>query len=159
MGSSQITEATGKTIDMSELSTMINKKVEVLEGAMLQVPQTNCPNKHYFSPGVYVREIFMPAGTVVIGHEHKTRHLNIVSTGRARVMMNGVIKEIVAPVTFESEPGVRKVLHILEDMVWSTVHVTKTTDLGELEEEMITKSETFLELTASDIHSLQEEIL
>jgi len=26
---------------------------------------------HRFAPGVYMRQVFMPAGTVVLGHCHK----------------------------------------------------------------------------------------
>lgn len=98
------------------------------------------PLTHTFSDGVYVREVFMPQGSFIVGHVHKTRHINIVSTGKALVWMNGEIHEITAPFTFESEAGVRKVLLILEDMFWSTVHVTKEKDLDIITDMIIDKS-------------------
>ena len=98
--------------------------IEKLEDAMLaQTEQVECPLTHRFSDGVYVREIFMPQGTFVLGAEHKTKHLNVILMGRARVLVDGEVKEIRAPYTFESEAGVRKVLYILEDMIWQTIHV------------------------------------
>jgi hypothetical protein len=71
----------------------------------------------------------MPAGTVVIGKTHKTEHFNIVHTGSAYVMMNGETRLIKAPDMFPSKAGVKKVLRILEDMTWSTLHPIKKRDL------------------------------
>jgi hypothetical protein len=129
-----------------------NDSIEKLEGRFLGLPQAKMPLKHLFAPGVYLREIFMPAGTFVIGHEHRTKHFNIVLTGKAVVMMDGVIQKIEAPCTFISEPGVRKVLYITEDMRWQTVHPTNETCVEKLEEELIVKSDTFLQ------HQLGKEI-
>ena len=95
------------------------------------------PLTHTFSDGVYAREIFMPKGMYVVGHKHKTRHLNIVSTGKAKVWMNGKIVEIVAPFTFESDKNVRKILFIEEDMFWTTIHLTTETDLVKLKDELV----------------------
>jgi quercetin dioxygenase-like cupin family protein len=98
------------------------------------------PLTHTFSDGVYAREIFMPKGMIVVGHTHKTKHLNIVSTGKAKVWYNGSVKEITAPYTFESEANKRKVLYIEEDMFWTTIHITNETDILKLENDLIDKS-------------------
>lgn len=94
------------------------------------------PVTHRFSPGVYCREIFMPGGTYVVGHVHKTRHQNIVLTGRALVTIDGVQTEIVAPFIFESDAGAQKLLHVLEDMRWLTVHANpdNITDIPTIED-------------------------
>jgi hypothetical protein len=118
--------------------------VEIAEEQLLKMPQVDCPVTHYFAPGVYCREIFMPAGAMVIGHKHKTEHMNIVITGAARVMIDGIVQEIRAPFSFKSGVGVRKVLFIIEDMRWMTVHPTEETEEGKLETLLIEKSETFL---------------
>jgi quercetin dioxygenase-like cupin family protein len=129
----------------------VNRQVESLEADLLKLPQIECPLVHRFAPGVYLRQIFMPAGSFIIGHCHKTEHFNIVMSGRALVMMEGQTQEIAAPSVFVSQPGVRKVLRVLEDMVWMTVHVTPETDLQKLEEQIITKSPSFLQY-----HQLQQ---
>lgn len=116
------------------------RDIERLEESLLQLEQADVPLVHRFSDGAYVREVFMRAGLLVIGHEHKTRHFNIVLTGKAMVMMDGVVQRIEAPAIFESEPGVRKVLYILEDMRWATLHVTPERSLEVLEDILIVKS-------------------
>lgn len=121
-----------------------NAAIERVEAALLSQPQLDLPLTHLFAPDIYWREIFMPAGSVVIGHEHKTEHFNVVLTGRARVSIEGEWHDIVAPQVFVSKPGVRKVLHILEDVRWATIHATQETDPAKMEELFIVKSETFL---------------
>lgn len=96
--------------------------------------QTELPLKHHFAPGLYMREIFMPADTVVIGRIHKTEHFNILVKGSCLIVHADGSREILkAPMTFVSKAGVQKVLLILEDMIWMTTHVTDETDVEKLE--------------------------
>lgn len=105
----------------------------------MQHIQVECPLVHHFSPGIYCREIFMPAGTFIIGHIHKTQHLNVILSGKATVLMDGEIHHVEAPAVIESKPGVRKVLLIEEDMRWMTVHAnpTDSRDLVQIEEDTV----------------------
>lgn len=122
-------------------------KIATLVDGLGQLPQVECPTKHYFLPGVYVREIFMPAGTAVIGKIHKTEHFNIVQCGVVHVMSEGGVRHIIrAPFTFASKAGVQKVLYIEEDTVWSTVHLTSETDLDKLEALLIEPDQSYPEL-------------
>jgi hypothetical protein len=113
-----------------------------------QIHEVECPVKHGFANGVYLREIFMPAGTYVIGKEHKTEHFNIILKGQAYVLMNDDVQLITAPCTFVSEAGTRKVLVVLEDMIWQTTHVNpdNTTDIEELEDKLASKEPVDLSL-------------
>jgi quercetin dioxygenase-like cupin family protein len=134
-----------------------NARIEEVERDLLGEQQVEMPLTHRFAPGVYLREIFMPAGTFVIGHEHRTEHFNVVLSGRASVLMNGEVTEIVAPHTFVSGPGVRKILYIHEDMRWQTVHPTDETDLENLEDQLIIKSTSY-RLYQQEIAQLQSHI-
>ena len=109
----------------------MNQQTDIFEGEL--------PITHTFSDGVYAREIFMPKGMFVVGHVHNTTHLNIVSTGKALVIVDGETIEITTPYTFESQAGARKVLYILEDMFWTTIHTTKETDIEILENTLVDK--------------------
>lgn len=108
---------------------------------LIDIREDELPLTHTFSDGIYAREIFMPKGMIVIGHVHNTTHLNIVSTGSAYVMdSEGRVSKITAPFTFESKAGVRKILYILEDMFWTTIHNTDETDITILENTLVDKS-------------------
>jgi hypothetical protein len=134
-------------------------KVERIEAELLRLPQVEVPLQHRFAPGIYLREVVMPAGTIVIGHQHKTEHFNIVLSGRALVSMNGVTREIVAPCILKSEVGVRKILYIREEMRWATIHPTDETDVAKLEDSLIVKSSAWLDYSkeVEKIQLLAEE--
>lgn len=104
----------------------------------LDVGPASCPVKHHFAPGSYGREMTLPAGLVVVGKIHKHAHINVISKGRVQVFteQDGVL-ELAAPCTFVSSPGTKRVVHVLEETVWTTVHVTDKTDLAEIEREVI----------------------
>jgi hypothetical protein len=123
--------------------------IEKVAQELLKHPQIEMPVQHHFAPGVYTREIFMPAGIFVIGHRHKTEHLNVVLSGRATVYYEGVVEEIKAPYIFKSGVDAQKVLFIHEDMRWATIHPTQETDLQVLEEMLIDKSAPALEFEQS----------
>lgn len=122
----------------------MSNDLETLSGQLLKLPQVECPVVHRFAPGVYLREIHMPAGTMVIGHKHKTEHLNIILQGRCRVIIDGAVVEIEAPHTFISQAGAQKVLNVLEDTIWQTVHPTDETDVQTLESMLVEPSESKL---------------
>ena len=120
------------------------EKLAYLSREMGALPQRDCPLKHYFAPHVYVREIFMPADSIVIGKIHKTEHFNIIQKGSATLISeDGSRKLLEAPYTFVSKGGVQKVLYIHEDMVWSTIHITENRDLESLEAELIEPDESY----------------
>ena len=104
----------------------------------LDVGPASCPVQHHFAPGAYGREMTLPAGLVVVGKIHKHAHINVISKGRVQVFteQDGVL-ELAAPCTFVSSPGTKRVVHVLEETVWTTVHVTDKTDLAEIEREVI----------------------
>lgn len=100
------------------------------------------PLVHRFAPGVYAREITMPAGFVILGKQHRTTHFNIISKGTVSFWMQGEpVRKVSAPYTFVSGPGIRKVLYIHEETVWTTIHVTDETDPEKLEALLIAPHE------------------
>ena len=138
---------------MSEVTTRQNNQIEKQELrqgiAALEAVARAHPDSfdtldvmHHFTPGIYCRTVLMRAGEIIVGKIHKREHIVVVSAGRASVISEEFgAKEIVAPAVFKSPPGVKRALHILEDMVWTTIHknTSDTEDMSELEDELIAK--------------------
>lgn len=82
----------------------------------------DCPVQNIFSPGTYCREITMAEGLLIVGRIHRHAHTNILSKGRCRVLTEFGTEELVAPCIFNSEPGTKRIVYVLEDTVWTTVH-------------------------------------
>lgn len=127
---------------MNAVSTTWSDKIRSAVVAAGDMPQVECTLKHFFLPGLYLREITMPAGSVIIGKIHRTEHFNIIQRGRLRIASPAGVEEL-GPCTFVSKPGVQKVLHILEETVWTTVHVTNEMSLAALEQELIVPDECY----------------
>jgi hypothetical protein len=114
-----------------------------VEAECLSLPQVDCPVVHHFGPGIYVREVLMPAGTLVVGHHHKAPHLNVFLSGSLVLLDDdGKTKALKAPFLFVSPPG-RKVAWTVTDCVWQNVIATDETDIDALEALMFDKSAIF----------------
>jgi len=140
---------------MNELVSLDNlntrDKIFAAEAFMREQPQVEIPVKHYFSQGVYAREITIPAGVILTGDIHKFTQLNILSKGRMQVYTEEGIREVEAPFTVVSPPGTKRIAHTLTECVWTTIHGTDETDVSEIEKVFIAKSENeWLEFSKSD---------
>jgi hypothetical protein len=112
------------------------------------------PIRHHFAPGVYAREVTIPAGKVVVGEIHKTRHLNILSKGKITVWTDEGMKTLEAPFTLTSNPGTKRVGLTHSEVVWTTIHPTDETDIQRLQEQLIAKD--FSEVEFSEKPQLKE---
>lgn len=114
---------------------------EELERLSLEMPQTDCPVTHIFGPNLYIREMFIPANTWIIGHKHKHATLNVMVKGRIKVLLgDGSMQELVAPLTFTSAPG-RKIAITSEDTIWQNVWSTDERDVNKLEDMFLDKTD------------------
>lgn len=129
--------------------------MEAAEGAMLEQEQVACPVFHHFAPGIYFREVHIPAGTFAIGHHQNFHQWNIFLKGSVTIIKsNGEQQELVAPMQFLGEPG-RKIGYIHEDVVWLNAYATSETDIAKLESIFLTKSDTW-QMTAEQRHAVAQ---
>lgn len=111
-------------------------RYDVLESAMLALPQVETPTTHHFGPGTYLRQMAAPAGTLVLGREHRGPCMNVMLTGRCVLIdSDGTTRELTAPQMFVSPAG-RKLAYVIEDMTWVNIWATNETDVDALEREL-----------------------
>lgn len=109
------------------MSEKINDRIDEFEAALLEnFPTVDCPVRHRFTPGLYIREIFMPAGVTVTSMQHKYTHPYFVLQGKISVYSeNDGVQEIEAPHWGITYPGTRRILQVHENSVWITTHPTE----------------------------------
>jgi len=117
---------------MTEEITM-HSELDRLEASMQGHPPAECPVTHHFAPGQYIREIFIPAGTLLTSALHKTEHPFVVAMGRIVVVSETEGRVVYqAPHVGITKPGTRRALFAETDVVWVTIHKTDKTDLEEI---------------------------
>lgn len=127
-----------------------DERVDRAQELMLQMPQVECPVVHRFGPGVYIREVTVPAGTLVIGHRQRCEQMNVMLKGKVTVVTDdGELKTLIAPTCFVGKPG-RKIGYVHEEMVWQNIYATTETDVEKLEAMFLDKSESWARYLAAE---------
>jgi hypothetical protein len=130
---------------MNQIVQTTSQKIEAILPQLKELPQVNCSEKHYFGPSLYIKEVTMPAGSVIVGKPHKVEHMCVMLQGKmVLVADDGSRKEVCAPMTFVGTPG-RKVAYILETTVFQNIYATEETDVKKLENMFVENTQLLLE--------------
>lgn len=121
-------------------------QLKELENELLKMEQVEIPTTHTFSGGVYLRQIFIPKGTIIIGKRHRHETCNILLSGSLILYMGEDVptQRIDGPFLFTSAPNTKKMAYCVEDAVFVNIHPTKETDLEKIEQEFIIPEEEYL---------------
>lgn len=93
-----------------------------IEAALCRLPMLDMPLRNFFAPGIYARELTIPAGTLLTGRRHLAEHICIVSAGEITVWEDGRPPEVVrAPYSIVGARGARRIGYAHEETVWTTV--------------------------------------
>ncbi len=138
-GSLSVEDFRKKVTDLEKALFKRNENVIVKERQELD---TLCPLTHSFSEGIYVREMFLPKDTIAIGKIHNKDHTWFLIKGSLLVATEEGVKQIKAPVYFNSKAGCKRLALSLEDSVFINVHPNPNniTDVDELEKELVCSS-------------------
>lgn len=103
----------------AERKPTAKEKAERLEQALLGVKQVDCPVRHFFAPGMYAREITIPAGCCLVGAIHKTENLAVLSKGTMRLVTDDGTVDIAAPHILTVKPGQKNAAFAIDECVWT----------------------------------------
>jgi quercetin dioxygenase-like cupin family protein len=118
------------------------EQIERLQAVMSALPQAELPTFHHFADGVYVREMRCDADCTIVGKVHKRPHFFILMQGEMTVTGDGSPARLVkAPSVIVSGPGVKRVGYAHTPCICLNVHRTDSTDLDEIEYELIEPDE------------------
>lgn len=124
--------------------TPTRDQIDRLQNAMSAMPQAELVTEHQFSPGMYMRKLYRPAGTLIVGKVHKHPHFFLCAKGEIIAWSENGMKKLQAGDVIESKPGTKRVTLAVTDAIGITIHRTDKTDLDEIEAELIEPDETAL---------------
>jgi hypothetical protein len=114
--------------------------------------QIDIPVEHIFSGGVYIRQVTIPKGTLVMGKRHRFSTCNMLLKGTLAVYVEEgkPPMTITAPTVFTSEPFAKKFAYCIEDAVFVNVIPTDLTDPDEIEEKRIIPEQEYIALKGDE---------
>ncbi len=126
------------------------EKLALISYRFKPIEDRKTPVTHIFEPGVYIREMFIPADTVFIGREHRQGHRCELVSGSIRLVLESGDVDMTAPYELHSSPGFHMVLLAMTDVVGRTYHPnpTESRDIVALEADFFHPVEEMLELGA-----------
>ena len=115
-----------------------------------------CPLKHTFGEGYLIREINTPAGELIITKIHKQNHPFFLLKGKCSVLTEDGVKYMEAPYYGITSVGTKRIIYCHTDVVWVCVHITESTDIEKIEEDIIAKDFNDPAITKEDVKILTE---
>jgi hypothetical protein len=127
------------TVQVTE--AMIRDQLAALESGLREeiasgrMEEAKLVVEHTFAPGVYIRKMYIPAGSLIVGKIHRHSHFNFISKGSVIVYTKDGREELTAPWDGVSTEGTKRSVYALTDVIWSTIHSnpTNTQNLEEIE--------------------------
>ena len=105
-------------VSIDEFRHAIDTALERGELAPVDTPLT-----HYHTDDLYARRIVVPAGSFFTTMVHKSDHIAVALRGRIVLIdQNQASAEIVAPEVFVTKAGTQRMVVVLEECEWVTVH-------------------------------------
>lgn len=103
--------------------------VDEMQAFMQTMPQCEEQLVHRFSPGLYSRELTLPAAAICISLVHNTEHQYVVSKGTAVVWSKTRGVQIMrAPCAGVTLAGERRIFFVQEEFRITNFHATTETD-------------------------------
>jgi hypothetical protein len=131
------------------LATNFIKELEAIENALIEINDqegiygdgknlVDCedfPITHNFSDGLYMRQMTMKAGSMVISAMHHTNHFWFLLSGKVDVIADEENVEHTAPCWSYSLKGTKRLIKCIEDCVWVNIiaNPTDTRNMGKIE--------------------------
>jgi hypothetical protein len=125
----------------------MREKIARLQDELLKLPQYEPKTQHYFANGMYLRTLWSPAGSRIVGAVHKTEHFYAVLTGHVQVATDEGVIELNAnrdgPQILVCPVGTKRAVSVIEDAWRMNVHLNpkNITSVDELELELIEHEE------------------
>lgn len=136
----------GASVPTREQIERAERIMAASESRIYDIPVVN-----HFLPGMYAREMRIPAGVMLTGKIHRHAHMNVLSEGEITVWTEEGMKRLKAPYRFESKPGTKRIGLAHTDVVWTTFHFTWETDLDRIEAEVIEPSDNLIGLNVPQV--------
>lgn len=127
----------GKGFEPATPQKTLKERVEALQDEVIKHPQYEPPTEHIFHGGMYCRQVWRPAGCLIVGKVHKKEHFYMVVTGTVRVTTDDGVQTITGPFLLCSKPGTKRAVYAETDALCMTIHRVESDTVEAVESELV----------------------
>tara|TARA_Y100001972_G_C7609465_1_gene305499 strand:- start:436 stop:888 length:453 start_codon:yes stop_codon:yes gene_type:complete len=97
------------------------------------------PLKHIFADQIYLRQLTIKKGMVMVGAIHNHLHIFFLLKGHLTLSTKDTVEDYEAPCYVVSKPGIQRAVYANEDSIVVNIHKNPTNNknIKELEKELI----------------------
>lgn len=112
-------------------------KVQALQDELCNLPQFEPPTEHVFHGGMYCRQVWRPAGCLIIGKVHKKEHFYMIVSGTVTVTTDDGVQTLTGPMLLCSKPGTKRAVYADTDALCMTIHRVDSDNLESVESDLV----------------------
>jgi quercetin dioxygenase-like cupin family protein len=113
------------------------ERVAALQDEISKHPQYEPPTEHVFHGGMYCRQVWRPAGCLIVGKVHKKEHFYMIVSGTVKVTTDDGVQTITGPMLLCSNPGTKRAVYAETDALCMTFHRVESNTVEEVESELV----------------------
>ena len=115
----------------------LKERVEALQDEISKHPQYEPPTEHVFHGGMYCRQVWRPAGCLIVGKVHKKEHFYMIVSGTVKVTTDNGLQTITGPMLLCSTPGTKRAVFAETDALCMTFHRVESSTVEDAESELV----------------------
>jgi hypothetical protein len=115
----------------------MRQRVQALQMAISELPQYEPETKHLFHGGMYCRQVWRPAGVLVVGKVHRKEHFYMIVSGTVAITTDDGVQSITGPYLLCSKPGTKRAVYAETDAMCMTFHRTDAATVDAAEAELV----------------------
>lgn len=126
----------GRGFEVADSVPMRNR-VEALQVEISKHPQYEPPTEHVFHGGMYCRQVWRPAGCLIVGKVHKKEHFYMIVSGTVTVTTDDGVQTLTGPMLLCSKPGTKRAVYAETDALCMTFHRVDSDTVEAVESELV----------------------
>lgn len=133
-----------------EFREWIESQERIIKEATETMDRHSCLSNGYrleeaMTPGIYIRSLTMPAGSLIFSKVHITEHPYVITSGRVSVYDGKEVVTREAPYKGITPAGTKRLLFVHEETTWTTFHPAPCDDIEEMDKNGVITCDTFAE--------------
>lgn len=115
----------------------LKERVEALQSEISKYPQYEPPTEHIFHGGMYCRQVWRPAGCLIVGKVHKKEHFYMIVSGTVKITTDDGVETLTGPFLLCSKPGTKRAVYAETDALCMTIHRVDSSTIEDAEAELV----------------------